>query len=189
MVKSKTTAPIFLLLPTPGQKDDLKLTLECFNKGSQYVRDKALELNVLNKVALQPHVYSHLRTEFGLPSQVAVRAISNGVEIAKNYTLSYAAHWRNRQNRIAGRPDENLGAVSEHAPMPMDDFIISYPNPFHASVRTLKHRIEIQMRFCEYEDRNDDLPFTLLHYDNRWSAGEVLWVHLPPNKKVALKNK
>lgn len=178
--QNPTLSPIFLLLPTSSQKDDLRLTLACFNRGSQYVRDAALELDLLNKVAIQPHVYNRLRTEFRLPSQIAVRAISNGVELAKSYVLSYSPQWRNRKNRLVGRPDENIPAVSEHAPMQMDDLIVSYPNPFYTSIRTIIQRDQIAMRFCEYAKREDNAPFSVLHCDNRCSTGEVFWVHLPP---------
>jgi hypothetical protein len=173
-------SPVFLLFPTQSQKSNLIETVRLFNSGCQFVRDTSLELNTLNKIAIQPSVYRWLRSEYNLSAQMSVRAIAVGVELAKEYVRSYSPHWRNRVSRATGRPEGNLPPVADDAPMPIDDLTASFPNPFYASIRTIIQREKISMMFCGYGEREDNWPFALLIRDTRQPDGEVFWVHLPP---------
>src|SRR5579875_2380909 len=74
---------VLKLETTPEHHQALLETVEAFNRGCGYVADVAFEKRISNKIAIQPFVYGDLRTEFGLSSQMAVRAISKCIEAYK----------------------------------------------------------------------------------------------------------
>ena len=74
---------VIKLEPSQEQYQALLRTVEAFNRGCQYAADVAYEKRLANKIALQPFVYGTLRSEFGLSSQMAIRAIAKAVEAYK----------------------------------------------------------------------------------------------------------
>lgn len=74
---------VIKLEPSQEQYQALLKTVEAFNRGCQYAADVAYEKRLANKIALQPFVYGTLRSEFGLSSQMAIRAVAKAVEAYK----------------------------------------------------------------------------------------------------------
>ena len=74
---------VIKLEPSQAQYQSLLKTVEAFNRGCQYAADVAFAKRLANKIALQPFVYGILRSEFGLSSQMAIRAIAKAVEAYK----------------------------------------------------------------------------------------------------------
>ncbi|HEY7358592.1 MAG TPA: RNA-guided endonuclease TnpB family protein [Ktedonobacterales bacterium] len=71
------------LQPTPEQHHALLDTMHAFNAACNAVAEVAFGLKRANKYELQRQVYARLRAEFGLPAQLAIRAISKTSEAYK----------------------------------------------------------------------------------------------------------
>jgi predicted transposase len=133
-------AVVLKLEADPVQHGALLETLEAFNRACQLVADLAYEHRLANKIALQPLVYSQLRTRFGLSSQMAVRAISKACEAYKH--------------------DKNvLVRFDPYDPVILDPRLVSFRAPTHVSLLCLSGRQYIPFRFVEYTDaRPDRIP-------------------------------
>jgi putative transposase len=68
------------LLPTAQQKADLLVTMERFNEAASFAAKIGFEAGVFGQVTLHKLVYYEIREQFGLSSQMAVRAIAKAVE-------------------------------------------------------------------------------------------------------------
>jgi IS605 OrfB family transposase len=123
---------VIKLEPSKEQYQSLLKTIEAFNRGCQYVADVAYEKRIANKIALQPFVYRYLRSEFGLSSQMAIRAIAKAVEAYK------------RDRRIHVRFDE-------HGAMVYDPRIMSFKGLTTVSLACIDGRQLIPMRFGAYQ--------------------------------------
>src|SRR5690348_458391 len=71
------------LQPTPEQHRALLETMHAFNAACNATATVAFALKSANKFELQKQVYARLRAEFGLPAQLAIRAISKVSEAYK----------------------------------------------------------------------------------------------------------
>ncbi len=71
------------LQPSPEQHRALLDTMHAFNAACNVVAEVAFNLKRANKFELQRQVYARLRAEFGLPAQMAIRAISKASEAYK----------------------------------------------------------------------------------------------------------
>ena len=71
------------LNPTDNQREKLLATMRAFNAAVQLVADTAFEQHTANKIALQHILYYRLREDFGLSSQMTVRAIGKATEAYK----------------------------------------------------------------------------------------------------------
>ncbi len=76
-------AMLLKLQPSPEQQRALLETMHAFNAACNAVAEEAYALKRANKFELQRHVYARLRAEFGLPAQLAIRAISKASEAYK----------------------------------------------------------------------------------------------------------
>lgn len=110
------------LAPSPEHADALLATMRACNAAASRAAEVAFEHKTANKIRLQPLVYAGLRTEFGLSSQMAVRAISKACE----------AYKRDKKIKPAFRP---LGAVA------YDQRILSWKGRDRVSILTLVGRI------------------------------------------------
>lgn len=106
--------------------------MEAFNRGCQYVADVAFERRCANKIALQPIVYGPLRADFGLSSQMAIRAIAKAVE----------AYKRDKSKRVVVRP---------HGSIVYDPRLMGFKGPSHVSLLTLEGREIIPLRYGSYQ--------------------------------------
>ena len=106
--------------------------MEAFNKAVQLVADIAFEQGIANKIALHHQLYRRLRSEFGLSSQMAVRAIGKAV--------------------VAYKRDKRTHCVfSVFSSMVFDSRIMSFRGLTHVSLLTLSGREIIPIRFGAYQ--------------------------------------
>lgn len=107
-------------------------TVEAFNRGCDHVAEVAFAKRLANKIALQPFVYGTLRAEYGLSSQMAIRAISKAVE----------AYKRDKTIQPTFHP---------HGTMVYDERIMSFRGVSHVSLLTLSGRILVPLRYGDYQ--------------------------------------
>lgn len=120
------------LEPTPEQFQALRLTMEAFNRGCDYVAEFAFKKRLANKIAIQPFVYGTLRSEFGLSSQMAIRCIAKAIE----------AYKRNKNTPSKFDP---------HGAMVYDRHIMSFRDLSHVSLLTLAGRELLPLRYGAYQ--------------------------------------
>jgi putative transposase len=123
---------VIKLEPSQPQYQVMLNTVEAFNRGCQYAADVAYEKRLANKIALQPFVYGTLRSEFGLSSQMAIRAIAKAVEAYK------------RDKRVHVKFDV-------HGAMVYDPRIMSFKGLTQVSLMCLNGRELIPMRYGAYQ--------------------------------------
>ena len=123
---------VIKLEPSQEQYQALLRTVEAFNLGCQYAADVAYEKRLANKIALQPFVYGTLRSEFGLSSQMAIRAIAKAVEAYK------------RDRRIHVKFDIRGAMV-------YDPRIMSFKGLTQVSLMCLQGREVVPMRYGAYQ--------------------------------------
>jgi len=123
---------VIKLEPSQEQYQALLKTVEAFNRGCQYAADVAYEKRLANKIALQPFVYGTLRSEFGLSSQMAIRAIAKAVEAYK------------RDRRIHVKFDL-------HGAVVYDPRIMSFKGLTQVSLMCPNGRVLVPMRYGAYQ--------------------------------------
>jgi putative transposase len=115
----------------PEQSEALHETMHQFNAACNYVTEVAFNMHTANKIKLQPIVYQDLREKFGMSSQMAVRAISKACEVYK------------RDKSIKPIFDSD-GAIV------YDQRILSWKGLDQVSLLTLKGRIKVPIKICDY---------------------------------------
>ncbi|MHB1916430.1 MAG: RNA-guided endonuclease InsQ/TnpB family protein [Thermoplasmata archaeon] len=118
--------------PTPADHTRLLQTMERVNAACSTIADVAFREKCVSKVLLQRMLYRQVREQFGLSSQMAVRAIAKVVE----------AYKRDRTKKPTFRP---RGAV------PYDQRILSFKSLDAASVLTLDGRATVPIRLGDYQ--------------------------------------
>ncbi|HEY7339460.1 MAG TPA: RNA-guided endonuclease TnpB family protein [Ktedonobacterales bacterium] len=121
------------LAPEPEQHASLLRTLETFNAACNAIAAVAFAERCANKLALQRLVYYDIREQFGLSSQMTIRAISKVSE----------AYKRDKKVQPSFRP---------HGAMVYDERILSFPRIDRASLLTLDGRVEVPFRFGAYAE-------------------------------------
>src|SRR6266568_3971436 len=71
------------LAPSPEQSNALLATLHAFNAACNRIAETAFAQRLANKFELQKLVYADIRKEYGLSSQLTIRAISKVVDSYK----------------------------------------------------------------------------------------------------------
>ena len=122
MLNDMLVTEMLKLAPSPEQAGLLLATMRACNAASSHAAEVAFEHKTANKIRLQPLVYTDLRAEFGLSSQMAVRAISKACE----------AYKRDKKIKPVFR---ELGAVA------YDQRILSWKGRDRVSILTLDGRI------------------------------------------------
>ena len=112
------------LAVTPEQADAFRRTMRACNAAATRAAEVAFEHQTANKIRLQALCYGHLRKEFGLSAQMAIRAIAKACEAFK----------RDKKIRPKFRP---LGAIA------YDQRILSWKGRHQASILTLGGRIVV----------------------------------------------
>lgn len=120
------------LAPTLEQHSALVATLKAFNEGCQHVANEAYARRLPNKIDMQPFVYRTLRADYGLSSQMAIRAISKAIEAYK------------RDSSIC--PQFRLDGA-----MTYDERILSFKGLDTVSVLTLSGRILVPIKYGAYQ--------------------------------------
>jgi len=115
----------------------LKKTMKRFNEACNDIAKVAYHNKLANKWALHKIVYYRIREQYGLSSQMTVRAISKVVEVYK----------RDKNKLCKFRP---LGA------MVYDPRILSWKGLEFVSILTLEGRIKVPIRIGEYQKARID---------------------------------
>ncbi len=115
--------------------------MEAFNRGCDYVVELAFKKRLANKIAIQPFVYGGLRADFGLSSQMAIRAIAKAIEACKET--------KKRNKNV--QPKFDL-----HGAMVYDHHIMSFRGLSHVSLLTLTGRELLPLRFGAYQEARMD---------------------------------
>ncbi len=111
--------------------------MEAFNRGCDYVAEFAFKKRLANKIAIQPFVYGTLRSEYGLSSQMAIRAIAKAIEAYKR--------------------DKNIQPTFDpHGAMVFDHHIMSFRDLSHVSLLTLGGRELLPLRYGTYQEARLD---------------------------------
>jgi putative transposase len=153
--------------PTPEQAEALKDTMLAFNAACDYISRAAWEQRVFGQVSLHRLVYREVRARFGLPAQLAVRAIGKVVDAYKSGTKVKAEF----------RP---LGAVV------YDCRVLRLLNRSTVSLTTLQGRIKVSLKVGGYQRERlknatqgeTDLLFTPER--NRWWFAFSVKSETPP---------
>jgi putative transposase len=130
------TLPI-RLAPTPEQHAALIATLERFNAACNAIAQVAFCEQLPNKFALQKLVYYDIRKDFGLSSQMTIRAIAKVVE----------AYKRDKSIQPAFRP---------HGAVTYDERLMSWRGLEHVYLLAVDGRQLIACRFGEYQQARRD---------------------------------
>jgi putative transposase len=120
------------VLPSAGQSEALRETVERFNEAANWLAGLAFETKCANKVELQKRHYYALRERFGLSAQMAVRCIAQTVE----------AYKRDRGIHPTFRP---------HAAVPYDQRLMSFKGPDRVSLLSLKGRVICPILMGRYQ--------------------------------------
>lgn len=154
------------LAPSGEQIAMLSATMHACNQAANRVAEVAFEHHTANKIALQKIVYADLRTDFGLSSQMAIRAIAKACE----------AYKRDKNIKPAFRPD---GAIQ------YDQRILTWKGRDAVSILTLTGRIIVPV---VYQGRWTKVPGTvvrgqsdLIVRDGKWYLAVVIDVPEPPS--------
>jgi len=117
----------------PSAEDSRALleTMHQFNAACNYVAEVAFNMHTANKIKLHPFVYQKIRQEFGISSQMAVRAISKVCEAYK-------------KNKSIKPTFDLDGAIV------YDQRIMSWKKPDQVSLLTLQGRIKVPVVICDY---------------------------------------
>jgi putative transposase len=121
------------LITTPEQHAALLETMRAFNAACNAVAAVAFQEQSANKFALQKLVYGKLRSDYGLPAQLAIRAISKVSEVSK----------RDKSVKSAFRPE---GA------MVYDPRVMSFKDVNTVSLLTLQGRVLLPFWVGGYQE-------------------------------------
>jgi IS605 OrfB family transposase len=153
------------LAPSPEQADALLATMRACNAAATRAAETAFKHRTANKIRLQSIVYAELREEFGVSSQMAVRAISKACE----------AYKRDKKIRPAFRP---LGAIA------YDQRILSWKGRDRVSILTLGGRIIVpviyQGRWLDVAGTTLRAAADLIYRDGQFYLAVVIDVPEPP---------
>jgi putative transposase len=118
--------------PAPEQAEALKEVMQAFNAACNFVSALAWEQQVFNQIALHHLTYRTIRERFGLPSQLAVRAIA---KVADAYKTT-------KEVRAEFRP---LGAIT------YDSRVLRLLGVSNVSCSTLRGRITVPLKIGGYQ--------------------------------------
>jgi len=124
---------LFVRLETSKEQFEMLAETMChFNEACNRIASVAYKMRTANKMKLQKHVYREAREQFGLSSQMAIRAIAKVCE----------AYKRDRSRKPTFKP---------YGAMVYDQRILSWKHLQQASILTLKGRILVPIRIGEYQ--------------------------------------
>ena len=118
--------------PTPEQAEALTAIMQAYNAACNFVSALAWEKHCFNQIALHHLTYRDIRSQFGLPSQLAVRAIA---KVADAYKVS-------KETQVKFRP---LGAIT------YDSRVLRLIGVSYVSCSTLAGRITVKLNIGGYQ--------------------------------------
>src|SRR5947209_19996174 len=120
------------LAPSPEQSTALLDTLHAFNTACNRIAERAFVEKLANKFELQKIVYADVRKQYGLSSQLAIRAISKVVDSYK----------RDKSIKPTFRSE---GAMT------YDERVMSFKGLTTVSLLTLQGRVLVPFRIGGYQ--------------------------------------
>jgi len=120
------------LLTDEEQYNSLLSAMRIFNQACNYISELAFNSKTFSKIKIQQICYYDVRRDFGLSSQMVVRAIG---KVAESYKADKKA----------------LHIFKDTGAMVYDDRILSFKGLEYASLLTLDGRVEIPMMIAEYQ--------------------------------------
>ncbi len=154
------------LAPTTEQHAALLATMERFNAACDFVAQAAFEHHTANKIRLQQMLYGDIRKQFGLSSQMTVRAISKTCE----------AYKRDKSIQPSFRP---------HGAIVYDQRVLSWKGIDRVSILTLGGRETIPVIMGEYQAARMDRirgQVDLVYRDGTFYLAVVVDVPEPPKE-------
>ena len=151
------------LAPSPEQSKALLATLHAFNAACNRIAQTAFAEQLANKFELQKLVYADIRKEYGLSSQLTIRAISKVVDSYK----------RDKSIQPTFGPE---GAMT------YDERVMAFKGLTEVSLLTLQGRILIPFRIGGYQQaRLDSMKgqADLLYRNGAWYLAVTLDVPTP----------
>jgi putative transposase len=121
------------LAPSPEQQIALLETMHSFNDACNAIDQVAYDNQLANKFTLQKLVYADVRQQFGLSSQMAIRAISKTTE----------AYKRDKSIKPSFRRE---GAIT------YDERLMSFEGLGEVSLLTLSGRVLVPFRIGGYQE-------------------------------------
>lgn len=155
------------LLPTTTQSAALLEAMERFNAACNAVAEIAFREHTANKIRLQGLVYYDIRRDFGLPAQMAVRAISKVAEAYK-------------------RDKSKLPSFRAHGAIVYDQRVLSWKGLDRVSILTLQGRQLIPVVFGGYQAarlKNIRGQIDLIYRDGKFYLAVVVDVPEPPTNE------
>jgi IS605 OrfB family transposase len=152
------------LVPTPEQVAALLDTLHAVNAACNYAGEIAFTTKTSNKFELQKLVYGPLRVQYGLPAQLAIRAISKTVE----------AYKRDKRIQPTFTPE---GAIA------YDPRVMAFKSLTTVSLLTLQGRILVPFRVGAYQAARMEAiqgQADLIYRTGQWYLAATLDVPTPP---------
>src|ERR1700694_2259272 len=125
------------LAPSPEQHTALLETMHAFNDACNAIAQVAFDEQLANKFKLQKLVYADVRKQYGLASQLAIRAISKTAESYK----------RDKSIKPSFRRE---GAVT------YDERLMSFKGLGEVSLLTLSGRVLVPFRMGGYQESRLD---------------------------------
>ena len=157
------------LVPSPEQAAALLDTLHAVNAACNYAGEVAFKTKTANKFELQKMVYGALRADFGLPAQLAIRAISKTVD----------AYKRDKRMQPTFKPE---GAIA------YDERVMAFKGLTTVSLLTLHGRVLVPFRMGAYQRARLDAmqgQADLLYRTGRWYLAVTLDVPTLPAEPAA----
>lgn len=152
------------LVPTPEQHAALLETLRAVNAACTSAAGIAFQTKTSNKFELQKLVYGPMRVDYGLPAQLAIRAISKTVD----------AYKRDKSIRPTFKPE---GAIA------YDPRVMAYKSLTTVSLLTLRGRLLVPFRVGAYQQARMEAiqgQADLIYRNGRWFLAVTLDVPEPP---------
>src|SRR5215472_12704302 len=152
------------LVPSPEQAAALLATLHAVNAACNYAGEVAFKTTTGNTFELQKMVYGSLRADYGLPAQLAIRAISKTVD----------AYKRDKSIQPTFRPE---GAIA------YDERVMAFKGLTTVSLLTLQGRALVPFRIGSYQQARMDAmqgQADLIYRKGRWYLAVTLDVPTLP---------
>src|SRR5690349_13061557 len=152
------------LVPSPEQAGALLDTLHAVNAACTYAGAVAFKTKTGNKFELQKLVYGPLRVDYGLPAQLAIRAISKTVD----------AYKRDKRIQPTFKPERAIA---------YDERVMAFKSLTTVSLLTLQGRVLVPFRIGVYQRARMEAiqgQADLIYRKGRWYLAVTLDVPTPP---------
>ena len=165
----------FKLKTNTQDKEALLATMFAYNAACNFVSKFAFQNKIFNNYSLHHACYQQIRSEFNLPSQLAVSVMS---KVADAYKTELTKAQKEKRN-VSFCRFKKSGSVA------YDSRILTYGKENTVSIKTLKKRIKVQG--CIWDEER--IPFfqgeaDLLYQKGEFYVSQTLSLPAPSKKEV-----